>query len=275
MKDPGIGSEKIIRRKRDGELEYEPDDLTVEEPLEIRIGRKTLATTMRTPGRDEELAAGFLVSEGIVRKAEQIAKISRPADSANRENIIVVELAGEMKLKLSSAKRFGTISTSCGICGKSSIAAIRQNFPPIASAQNVRINIETLLSLPQLLEGEQGDFARTGGIHAAGIFDLDGAAKVVREDIGRHNAVDKAIGRAFLDRLLPLDRHVLLVSGRASFEIMQKALSAGMPIVASVSAPSTLAMNFARESNQTLVGFLRPPSFNVYSHIERVILEER
>jgi FdhD protein len=275
MKDPGIGSEKIIRRKRDGEVEYQPDDLTVEEPLEIRIGRKTLAATMRTPGRDEELAAGFLVSEGIVRKAEQIAKISRPADSANRENIMVVELAGEMKLKLSSAKRFGTISTSCGICGKSSIAAIRQNFPPIASAQNVRINIETLLSLPQLLEGEQGDFARTGGIHAAGIFDLDGAAKVVREDIGRHNAVDKAIGRAFLDRLLPLDRHVLLVSGRASFEIMQKALSAGIPIVASVSAPSTLAMNFARESNQTLVGFLRPPSFNVYSHIERVILEER
>jgi FdhD protein len=275
MKDPGIGSEKIIRRKRDGELEYQPDDLTVEEPLEIRIGRKTLATTMRTPGRDEELAAGFLVSEGIVRKPEQIAKISRPVGSANRENIMVVELARGMKLKLSSVKRFGTISTSCGICGKSSIAAIRQNFPPIASAQNVRIKIETLLSLPQLLEGEQGDFARTGGIHAAGIFELDGAAKVVREDIGRHNAVDKAIGRAFLDRLLPLDRHVLLVSGRASFEIMQKALSAGIPIVASVSAPSTLAMNFARESNQTLVGFLRPPSLNVYSHIERVILEER
>ena len=275
MKEHGIGSGQIVRRKEDGLLEYQRDDLTVEEPLEIRIGRKTLATTMRTPGHDEELAAGFLVSEGIVRKAEQIAKISRPADSANRENIIVVELAGEMKLKLSSAKRFGTISTSCGICGKSSIAAIRQNFPPIASAQNVRINIETLLSLPQLLEGEQGDFARTGGIHAAGIFDLNGAAKIVREDIGRHNAVDKAIGRAFLDRLLPLDRHVLLVSGRASFEIMQKALSAGIPIVASVSAPSTLAMNFARESNQTLVGFLRPPSFNVYSHIERVILEER
>ena len=275
MKEHGIGSGQIVRRKEDGLLEYQRDDLTVEEPLEIRIGRKTLATTMRTPGHDEQLAVGFLVSEGIVRKAEQIAKISRPADSANRENIIVVELAGGMKLKLSSAKRFGTISTSCGICGKSSIAAIRQNFPPVASAQNARIKIETLLSLPQLLEGEQGDFACTGGIHAAGIFDLNGAAKIVREDIGRHNAVDKAIGRAFLDRLLPLDRHVLLVSGRASFEIMQKALSAGIPIAASVSAPSTLAMNFARESNQTLVGFLRPPSFNIYSHIERVILEER
>src|SRR6202022_3904576 len=119
-------------------------------------------------------------------------------------------------------------------------------------------------------EGQQGDHARTGGIHAAGIFDLNGAAKIVREDIGRHNAVDKAIGRAFLDRLPPLDRHVLLVSGRASFEIMQKALAAGIPIVASVSAPSTLAMNFARESNQTLISFLRPPSFNIYSHTERV-----
>jgi len=136
----------------------------------------------------------------------------------------------------------------------------------------VRINIETLLSLPLLLKKLQGEFARTGGIHAAGTFDLHGEPKVVREDIGRHNAVDKTIGRAFLDGQLPLDRHVLLVSGRASFEIMQKALSAGIPIVASVSAPSTLAMEFARESNQTLIGFLRPPSFNVYSHIERVDL---
>jgi FdhD protein len=270
MKDPGIGSEKIIRRKRDGELEYQPDDLTIEEPLEIRIGRQSLATTMRTPGRDEELAAGFLISEAIVRERKEIVAIS-----GTRENSVIVELATGVKLKLGSAKRFGTISSSCGICGKSSIAAIRQNFPPIASAQNVRINIETLLSLPALLQKQQGEFARTGGIHAAGIFDLNGEPKIVREDIGRHNAVDKVVGRAFLDGLLPLNRHILLVSGRASFEIMQKALSAGIPVVASVSAPSTLAMNFARESNQTLVGFLRPPSFNVYSHIERVILEER
>jgi FdhD protein len=275
MKEDGIGSGQIIRRKQDGSLGYQRDDLTVEEPLEIRIGRRALATTMRTPGHDEELAAGFLVSEGIVRQAEQVAKISRQAGSVNRENIIVVELAGGVKLKLSAAKRFGTISTSCGICGKTSIAAIRQNFPAIAFAPNVRIDIETLLSLPALLREQQGEFARTGGIHAAGIFDLNGAPRIVREDIGRHNAVDKAIGRGFLDRLLPLDRHVLLVSGRASFEIMQKALAAGIPIVASVSAPSTLAMNFARESNQTLIGFLRPPSFNIYSHIERVILEER
>jgi len=270
MKEPGIGSEKIIRRKRDGQLEYQPDDLTVEEPLEIRIGRKTLATTMRTPGHDDELAAGFLVSEAIVRQRKEIAAIS-----ATRDNVITVELAAGVKLKLGSARRFGTISSSCGICGKNSIAAIRQNFSPIESAREVRVATETLASLPDLLRKQQGEFARTGGIHAAGLFDLKGEPKIVREDIGRHNAVDKVIGRAFLDRLLPLDQHVLLVSGRASFEIMQKALSAGIPIVASISAPSTLAMNFARESNQTLVGFLRPPSFNIYSHVERVILEER
>jgi FdhD protein len=275
MKEDGIASGQIIRRKQDGSLEYRHDDLTIEEPLEIRIGRKTLATTMRTPGHDEELAAGFLVSEGIVRRPDEIGEVSRPVESRNRENIIAVQLAEGVKVKIGSAKRFGTISSSCGICGKESIAAIRQNFPPIVSAKDVRIDIETLLSLPPLLRKQQGEFARTGGIHAAGIFDLSGKPKVVREDIGRHNAVDKVIGRAFLDGLLPLDRHVLLVSGRASFEIMQKALSAGISIVASVSAPSTLAMEFARESNQTLIGFLRPPSFNVYSHIERVNVDSR
>ena len=271
MKQTGIRSEKIIRRKHDGGLEYQPDDLTIEEPLEIRIGRQTLATTMRTPGHDEELAAGFLLSEGIVRRGDMIDKFSRPATARHRENIIVVEPAAGVKLKLGSTKRFGTISSSCGICGKENIAAIRQNFPVIGSTK-IRIDTEMLLSLPALLQKHQGDFARTGGIHAAGIFSIDGELKIVREDIGRHNAVDKVIGRTFLDGLLPLDRHVLLVSGRASFEIMQKALSAGIPMVASVSAPSTLAVNFARESNQTLIGFLRPPSFNIYAHIERVDL---
>ena len=137
----------------------------------------------------------------------------------------------------------------------------------------MRIDINALLALPSLLREQQSDFARTGGIHAAGIFDLNGKALIVREDIGRHNAVDKVIGRAFLDGKLPLDRHVLLVSGRASFEIMQKALAAGIAIVASVSAPSALAMEFARDSNQTLIGFLRPPSFNIYSHVERMVLD--
>jgi len=266
MKETGVDSQKIIRRKRDGDLEYQPDDLTIEEPLEIRIGRKALATTMRTPGHDEELAAGFLVSEAIIRKRQEIAEIS-----THRDNIVVVDLAAGVKFKLNSARRFGTISSSCGICGKESIDAIRQNFPAIRSSK-IRIDIDTLLSLPAVLRKYQGDFARTGGIHAAGIFDSIGELKIVREDIGRHNAVDKAIGRAFLDGLLPLNRHLLLVSGRASFEIVQKALAASIPIVAAVSAPSTLAVSFARENNQTLIGFLRPPSFNIYSHIERVIL---
>jgi FdhD protein len=272
VKEDGIGIGQVIQRKSDGTLEYHRDDLTVEEPLEIRIGRKTLAITMRTPGHDEELAAGFLVSEGIVQNRGKIDKFSRPEAARNRENIITVHLAEGVKVKLGSARRFGTISSSCGICGKESIAAIQQNFSPIVSATDVRIDIATLLSLPPLLRELQGEFSRTGGIHAAGIFDSRGEPKIVREDIGRHNAVDKTIGRAFLDGKLPLDRQVLLVSGRASFEIMQKALSAGIPIVASVSAPSTLAMEFARESNQTLIGFLRPPSFNIYSHIERVVL---
>lgn len=272
MKEDGIGPGQIIRRKQSGELEYDRDELTIEEPLEIRIGDKTVATTMRTPGHDEELAAGFFLSEAIVRRGDKIDTFSRPKTARNRENIIVVDLAGGKKPKLSAARRFGTISTSCGLCGKESIEAIRQNFPQI-EANSFRIDIETLLSLPDKLRANQSDFARTGGIHAAGIFDSNGKAITVREDIGRHNAVDKAIGRAFLDGKLPLDRHLLLVSGRASFEIMQKALAAGIPIIASVSAPSSLAMEFARENNQTLVGFLRPPSFNIYSHVERVILD--
>ncbi|HTH18811.1 MAG TPA: formate dehydrogenase accessory sulfurtransferase FdhD [Candidatus Udaeobacter sp.] len=264
MKESGIGSEKIIRRKRDGNLEYLPDELTIEQPLEIRIGRKPIATTMRTPGHDDELAAGFLLSEGIVRARDQIASVSIGGD-----NRVVVETSG-VKLRVNSTKRFGTISSSCGLCGKTSIDAIRQTFPAIRSA-DIRIDLETLLSLPERLREAQSDFARTGGIHAAGIFGVDGKLKIAREDIGRHNAVDKAVGRAFLDQLVPLQRHLLLVSGRASFEIIQKALAAGIPIVAAVSAPSSLAVEFARDSNQTLIGFLRPPSFNVYTHIERVI----
>ena len=274
MKENGIGPGQVVRRTGDGALEYQRDELTVEEPLEIRIGDKTVATTMRTPGHDEELAAGFLLSEAIIRNSDVIENFSRPTSARNRENIINVHLAPGVKVELNSAQRFGTISTSCGLCGKESIDAIRQNFPPIKST-SIRMDIETLLRLPAELRANQSEFARTGGIHAAGVFAADGKAQIVREDIGRHNAVDKAIGRAFLDGKLPLDRHLLLVSGRASFEILQKALAAGIPIVASVSAPSTLAMEFARDSNQTLIGFLRPPTFNIYSHVERVVLDEK
>jgi FdhD protein len=272
MNKTGIESDKIIRRKRDGEFEYQPDDLTIEEPLEIRIGRKTIATTMRTPGYDEELAAGFLVSEGLIRSAEDIARISRPAHAPNRDNIISIELVAGVNLPGRLTKRFGTITSSCGICGKESIAAGPQNFSPVSSRPGVRMTVETLLGLPETLRKHQGDFARTGGIHGAAVFEMNGTLKIIREDIGRHNAVDKVIGKALMDGRVPLNRHVLLVSGRASFEIVQKALAAGIPIIASVSAPSNLAVNFCRQNNQTLIGFLRPPFFNLYSHVERVVL---
>jgi FdhD protein len=273
MKADGIGEGQVIRRRGDGTLDYAHDELTVEEPLEIRSDKTTIATTMRTPGHDEELAAGFLISENIVRERRDIKKFSRPETSLNRGNVIVVDLAPDIRAELNSSLRLTTISSSCGLCGKANISAIRETFAPIGPAK-FRIEIATLLALPAKLRREQSDFARTGGIHAAGIFDSTGAPLVIREDIGRHNAVDKAIGRALLDGKLPLRRHILVVSGRASFEIMQKALAAGIPIVASVSAPSALAMEFAREKNQTLIGFLRPPQFNIYSHVERVILEQ-
>jgi FdhD protein len=270
----GIGPGQVIRRKTDGSLEFQHDDLTLEEPLEIRVGRKAVATTMRTPGYDEELAAGFLVAEGLLERNDSILGIKRSTRGANRQNIVTVTLAPGAAVRLKPPRRLGTISSSCGLCGKENIAALRQQFSPIRFDASARMRLEVLLALPAILRREQEDFARTGGIHAAGIYDFNGVVQIVREDIGRHNAVDKVVGRAFLDKRLPLDRHILLVSGRASFEIMQKALSAGIPVVASVSAPSSLAVEFARESGQTLIGFLRPPSFNIYSHAERFILDD-
>ncbi len=270
----GIGEGRVIRRCTDGSLEFLHDDLTREEPLEIRIGEKLVATTMRTPGQDEELAAGFLVSEGLIKDARAIEGFVRPNDPERAENAITVVLIAGEKPLLAPTQRLGTITSSCGLCGRTNIAAVRDAFPPLDSSSDRRVSIETLLSLPELLREGQGDFARTGGIHAAGLFDFEGRPLVIREDIGRHNAVDKAIGRALLDQRGPLSDAILMVSGRASFEILQKALAAGIPIVASVSAPSALAMDFARETGQTLVGFLRPPTFNVYTHVERIVLPD-
>jgi FdhD protein len=264
----GIGAGSIIRRTAAGDHECVTDEVAVEEPLEIRIRGSAIATTMRTPGNDEELAAGFILSEAIVQTRADLRASSRPS-----ENVIDVELAPGVKFTPAATERFGTITSSCGLCGKTSIDSIRQQFRLIDfTTDSTRIGEKILLELPERLRTGQGNFARTGGIHAAGICDTSGNPLVVREDIGRHNAVDKAIGRAFLDGLLPLDRHVLVVSGRASFEIVQKALAAGIPIVAAVSAPSSLAINFARECGQTLIGFLRPPTFNVYSHVGRVVV---
>jgi len=273
MSDPrlGIGPGQIIKHGKGGALQFSHDELTREEPMEIRIGRKVVATTMRTPGHDEELAVGFLVTEGIVFEQGSIENVERPNDSTKNNNVLVVTLKAGLKPQVSASRRLGTISSSCGLCGKRNIEAVRHAFAPIPVGRK-RVPVEILLRLPDALRENQGDFTRTGGVHAAGLFDFDGNMIAVREDIGRHNAVDKAIGRAFLDKRLPLSETILMVSGRASFEIMQKALAGGIPIVASVSAPSTLAMEFARETGQTLIGFLRPPTFNLYSHVERVIL---
>lgn len=265
----GIGAGSIIRRNKAGGHEWVTDEVAIEEPLEIRIGGRAVATTMRTPGNDDELAAGFLLSEAIIARRDDL-----PAIRATADNVIDVELAPTVSFTSAPTERFGTITSSCGLCGKASIEFIRQRFAPIDfTTDPTRLSENALLRLPEQLRNSQGNFARTGGIHAAGIFDTAGTAIVIREDIGRHNAVDKAIGRALLDDRLPLNRHVLMVSGRASLEIVQKALAAGIPIVASVSAPSSLAINFARECGQTLIGFLRPPTFNVYSHVERVAVD--
>jgi FdhD protein len=268
----GVAAGSIIRRKVDGTFDCVRDEVVVEEPLEIRIDHQPVAVTMRTPGHDDELAAGFLLSEGIVRKRADLLEIAHCALPGSFGNILNVALAEGVKFNAAVTHRFGSISTSCGLCGKTSIDLIRRQFSPLLQKTPACLTSQQLLQMPGQLRREQGNFARTGGIHAAGMFENNGNLVLLREDLGRHNAVDKVIGHAFLGDHLPLSHHTLLVSGRTSLEIVQKALAAGIGIVASVSAPSTLAINFARETGQTLIGFLRPPTFNVYSHVERVAL---
>lgn len=246
------------------------DELAVEEPLEIRVRGRAISVTMRTPGHDPELAAGFLVSEGLISYAEQIVRIE-PCAHPNAGNIVNVFLAGDVDVDFEKLTRHVFGSSSCGLCGKASIDAIRDQFPPIES--QTCVSASTLLSLPDKLRQAQETFARTGGLHGVALFDAAGNLVVAREDVGRHNAVDKVIGHGLLHGLLPYDRHILMVSGRASFEIMQKALAARIPIVAAVSAPSTLAADFAAESGMTLVGFLRDQRMNVYAGEERVAFD--
>ena len=244
------------------------DELAGEEPLEIRVDNRAVAVTMRTPGHDDELAAGFLLSEGVIGRREQVVSIASHPRNMTR-NVIGVFLADGVELDFKSLDRHTFVSSSCGLCGKTSIAAVRRRFAPIASG--VRMDAALLLQLPDKLRAQQTAFARTGGLHAAGVFDLDGNLIVSREDIGRHNAVDKVLGHGLLNGLLPYDRHVLIVSGRASFEIMQKALAGRLPIIAAVSAPSSLAVEFAKASRQTLAGFVRGDRMNVYAEAKRII----
>jgi len=249
----------------EGKVRPLQDFLAAEEPLEVRIGGVPLTVTMRTPGNDLELAAGFLLTEGIIQSPDQIADLhSVPTENGAKSNVVEVQLKDASFDPIDLQRNFFATS-SCGICGKASIEAIRVRGLRHPSDQGFRVNPEVLCRLPETLHSEQAVFRQTGGLHAAALFDAAGHLLVLREDIGRHNAVDKVVGWALQQNELPLSHHILLVSGRGGFEIVQKALAAGIPILASVSAPSSLAVKLARELGLTLVGFLRGRRFVVYS----------
>lgn len=252
------------------------DWIVVEEPLEIRAGGPgqdpvSVAVTMRTPGNDPELAVGFLFTEGLIREAGEVVgtRGHLPKSRAGSCNIVQVELA--KPFDASSLKRNFFATSSCGVCGKASLEQIAVRCAPVEPGPAV--GRSAVVGLPETLRSGQEVFERTGGLHAAGLFDSEGRLILLREDVGRHNAVDKLIGRALLDGILPLSGRILLVSGRTSFEILQKAAVAGIPIVAAVSAPSSLAVSVADRLGITLIGFLRGPSFNIYTHSDRIFAD--
>ena len=253
------------------------DRLATEEPLEIRIlagrGRRTAAVTMRTPGADFELAAGFLHGEGIVAGPEDIAGMSYCTDPGidgeQRFNIVNVALAPHVAPDLAPLERHFLTTSACGVCGKASLDALRVRSAPLAGT-SPRIDPGTLTGLPGRLRAAQGLFEVTGGLHAAGLFDAGGNLVAAREDVGRHNAVDKLLGWALMAGRLPLAESIVLVSGRASYEILQKCLAAAVPVVCSVSAPSSLAVSLAEQFGMTLVGFLRGERFNIYAGAARI-----
>ncbi|MFB9889190.1 formate dehydrogenase accessory sulfurtransferase FdhD [Planobispora takensis] len=271
-----------IREVTGGAVRERRDDLATEEPLEIRLtvtapgappSRRTVAVTMRTPGHDFELAAGFLYGEGVAAPGD-IASVSYCTDEdvapEARYNTVTVRLRGDSLPDLPSLDRHFLTSSACGVCGTASLDALRDRCAPLPVSGDLRVSPEVLYGLPDRLRHAQGVFGRTGGLHAAGLFTPDGGLVALREDVGRHNAVDKLTGWAMLEGRLPLTGHVLMVSGRTSYEIMQKALTAGVPVVCAVSAPSSLAVDLAREFGLTLVGFLRGERFNVYAGAHRI-----
>jgi FdhD protein len=268
-----------VRVIENGKMRVRPDTLATEEPMEIRLlagdSRQTVSVTMRTPGADFELAAGFLYGEGIVTNADDIAKISYCVDSdldaAQQYNIVNVELRGEQEYDLRPLERHFYTSSACGVCGKASLEQLELRGCPVVGP-GPEVSAETLYSLPEKLREAQGLFEATGGLHAAALFDTEGNLVALKEDVGRHNATDKLVGWALLDRKLPLSNHIVMVSGRSSFEILQKSLTAGVPFVCAISAPSSLAVDVAREFGMTLVGFLRERRFNVYAGHERIAL---
>lgn len=251
------------------------DQLATEEPLEIRLTspRRTIAITMRTPGADFELTAGFLYSEGVIRQPGDLQRLSYcvdpDVDGEQRQNIVNVELRPDLQPDLQPLERHFYTSSACGVCGKASLEVLKLRLAqPIPTGQQV--TAEVICSLPDLLRQAQGIFDSTGGLHAAALFNLQGELLAVQEDVGRHNALDKLVGTAFLNHELPWPDRIVLVSGRTSFEILQKCVTAGVAIVCAVSAPSSLAVDVAQEFGITLIGFLRGQQFNVYSGIERI-----
>jgi FdhD protein len=272
-------SESVVEHRahkwRSGAMREEPDRLAVEEPLEIRLGGRRFTLTMRTPGHDEELAAGFLLAEGFINSRDELGEIRRLRDSKgaldpNAIDVILNVPATGLRERL---QRNFTVSSSCGVCGKTSIESLERRIAPLTS--EVAIARAALLRLPAMMREAQEVFAATGGLHAAALFALqrpgDPALVVLREDVGRHNAVDKVAGYALNQGMIPLAHHVLMASGRLSFEIVQKTAAAGVPILCAGSAPSSLAVELADEIGMTLVGFLREPNFNAYTHPERII----
>ncbi|WAX76874.1 formate dehydrogenase accessory sulfurtransferase FdhD [Streptomyces sp. KMM 9044] len=272
-----VTERRKVVRIRDGVVSSRPDTLVTEEPLEIRLNGEPLAITMRTPGDDFALAVGFLVSEGVLATAADLRNVlycaGARADGVNTYNVVDVQTAPGVVIPDITLQRNVYTTSSCGLCGKASLDAVRTTTRhPVADSPPLRVTPELLASLPDRLRASQRVFDRTGGLHAAALFDEDGELLDVREDVGRHNAVDKLIGRALQSGNLPLSRTVLMVSGRASFELAQKAVMAGIPLLAAVSAPSSLAVDLAAETGLTLVGFLRGSSMNVYAGEDRVTL---
>ena len=260
-----------VERTRDGITGTARDLLAVEEPLEIRVNGRVASVTMRTPGNDDELAAGFLFTEGILQDALSIAAIR----ACGAGNVVRVELDAEAGVDLSRLDRHFYTSSSCGACGKTSLQALETTprWPIAAPSSSVAVTPALILALPNALREAQTLFASTGGLHASALFDTSGRLLVLREDVGRHNALDKVIGAELLAARLPAHDRVLLVSGRASFELVQKAAMAAIPVLAAIGAPSSLAVDLARRVGMTLIGFVREGRFNVYAGAERVVRE--
>lgn len=246
------------------------DEVAVEEPLEIRVNGRSVAVTMRTPGHDRELAAGFLLTEGVINHGDDVLDllVCRTLPEGKAGNVVDAQLSPRLAVDFARLTRHVFSSSSCGLCGKATLDSLFQKFPAIQSTAVYDPGL--VATLPERLRAAQPGFGITGGLHASALFNRDGDLSVLREDVGRHNALDKVLGHALLADRLPLNDAILLVSGRVSFELMQKALAAGVPFVAGIGAPSSLAVDCARRSGQTLVGFLRSDRMNIYAGAERL-----